>query len=94
MTHVLVNHKVNDYPKWKAVFDGFVDTRKAGGEKAFTIFHPDNDPNNLTLLFEWDNRQNAEKFMSSPKLKETMQRAGVAEEPHIQFLDQAAKGTL
>jgi quinol monooxygenase YgiN len=94
MTHVLVNHKVQDYEAWKAVFDNFVETRKTSGEKAYHIFYPDGSHNNLTLLFEWDSRENAESFFKSDKLKQTMQKAGVAEEPKIQFLQEAAQGTL
>ena len=94
MFNVLVNHKVRDYKEWKKVFDGFIDNRRSGGEKSFRIFHPANDANNLTLLFEWDNRANAEKFMSSPNLKTAMERGGVLEEPTIQFLDQVAQGNL
>jgi hypothetical protein len=92
MTHVLVKHKVNDYATWKAEFDKFADFRKSSGEKSFRILHPSDNPNDLTLLFEWDNVKNAETFMTSTELQSTMQRAGVSEKPNIQFLDQIAQG--
>ena len=94
MTQVLVNHKVKDYDAWKQVFDNFIDTRRSGGEKAFRILRPSDNPNDLTLLFEWDTTENAKKFMQSSELKSTMERAGVASEPKIQFLNEIAKGTL
>ena len=94
MTHVLVKHKVQDYTTWKKVFDDFSDTRKSGGEQSFHILHPESDPNDLTLVFKWDSTENAKKFMNSEELKNTMQRAGVAEAPTITFLNEAAKGTL
>lgn len=94
MLNVLVNHKVNDYDAWKTAFDNFADVRKAGGEKSFRILHPSTDRNDLTLLFEWDSMENAEKFFTSTELKNTMSEAGVTEEPKIQFLQQLDKGTL
>jgi quinol monooxygenase YgiN len=94
MTNVLVKHKVKDYLSWKAVFDGFADFRKSSGEKSYRIMQPKEDPNDLTLLFEWDNLDNAQKFMKSPELKSAMQKAGVAEEPNIQFLNEVDEGTL
>jgi quinol monooxygenase YgiN len=94
MQYVLVRHKVNDYSKWKTAFDDFVDIRRDGGEKSYQIFHPDGDPNNLILLFKWDSLENARKFMQSDKLKEAMQKAGVAEQPDIHFLEEVEKGTL
>lgn len=94
MTHILVRHRVNDYEAWKKVFDDFVDTRKAGGEKAYEVFQDPDNSNDLTLLFEWDNRDNADKFFNSAELKSTMQKAGVAEQPTIRYLDLDDKGKL
>jgi quinol monooxygenase YgiN len=92
MAHVFVRHRVNDFETWKKVFDEFADTRKASGEKAFQIYRPGEDSENLHLLFEWDNMDNARKFMESSELKAAMGRAGVAEEPHIQFMGEALRG--
>lgn len=94
MAQLFVKHKVKDYPAWKRVFDGFIETRKASGEKKYQIFHPDNDPNNLLAIFEWDNLGNAKKFASSPELKETMGNAGVVEKPEIYFLEEYASGDV
>ena len=94
MTQVLVNHKVKDYDAWKQVFDKFIDTRRSGGEKAFRILRPSDNPNDLTLLFEWDTTEHAQKFMKSPELKSAMERGGVAGEPKIQFLNEIDHGTL
>ncbi len=93
MSQVLVNHKVNDYTVWKEVFDGFSDFRKKSGEKSFLIMHPNGQPNDLTLLFEWDTAENARKFMDSGELKSAMQKGGVSGAPDIQFFDEAAHGT-
>jgi quinol monooxygenase YgiN len=94
MTRIFVRHRVKDFPQWKDVFDGFVKTRKAGGEKAYQVFQDDADENNLFLIFEWDNRPNAEKFFASTDLKNTMQKAGVAEAPEIHYLQEAEVGVL
>ncbi|MCH9028462.1 MAG: antibiotic biosynthesis monooxygenase [Bacteroidetes bacterium] len=94
MAHLFVRHKVADYDAWKAAFDSFEETRKASGEKSFQILHPDNEPNDLVLLFEWDNLANARNFMASEELKTRMQEGGVIEEPQIQFLNEVAKGDI
>ena len=94
MTQVLVNHKVKDYDKWKEVFDNFAPTRRTGGEKSYRILRPSENPNDLTLLFEWDTPEHAQTFMKSTELKKAMERGGVAGEPTIQFLTEIDKGTL
>jgi heme-degrading monooxygenase HmoA len=94
MTQILVRHKVNDFDKWKQAFDNFVDQRKLAGEKAYRIWRPENDADNLHLFFEWDTPENAQRFFESDDLKDAMKRAGVAEEPDIKFMNEADQGTL
>ena len=94
MAHLLIRHKVKNYGEWKRVFDSFISTRKAGGERNYQIYHPDNDPNNVLAMFEWDNLNNAKKFTSSSELKDTMSKAGVLEQPEIFFLDEYDSGTV
>jgi quinol monooxygenase YgiN len=94
MTYLQVQHKVRDYASWKSVFDKFIDTRRAGGEKSYLIMHPDDDPNNLVLLFEWDNAKRAHEFFKSPELKKAMQQAGVTEAPEVHVLEEVARGKV
>jgi len=95
MPYVLVvRHKVEDYAKWKTAFDEGIAMRKAGGEKSYQIFHTNDDSNDLVLLFEWDNLDNARKFMQSEELREVMQRAGVSKEVDISFLEEVEKGSV
>ena len=92
MANLLIKHKVADYAAWKAAFDQFIETRRAAGEKAWRIWHTDDDPNNLVLLFEWDSLENARSFMANPVLKETMEKAGVTEPPQVFFLEEHYRG--
>jgi len=94
MAHLFIKHKVKDYTAWKKVFDGFIETRKAGGEKSYQILHPDNDPNNLLAIFEWDSLENARRFTGSSELKNAMSNAGVIEQPEVYFLEEHAVGTV
>ena len=92
--YVHVFHQVKDYKKWKEVFDGFIDSRKKGGEKTFQIFCTEGKPNDLFLLFTWDSFENAKKFMDSDELKVAMTRAGVIGKPYIHFLNEVASGVV
>ncbi len=90
---MLVRHKVKDYVRWKSVLDGSIAMRKAGGEKSYQIFRTADDPNNLVVLFGWDNLDNARKFAQSEELREGMQEAGIADQPDIYFLDEVEKAS-
>ena len=93
-SYLLVRHKVKDYHSWKNVFDSFIDIRRKSGEKSFQIFCPETEPNNLYLLFAWDNLENAKKFMQSTELRNTMMKAEVLEAPEILFLEEIASGII
>lgn len=88
MPYLIVRHKVKDYAKWKPFFDGRSATRKAAGSKGGRLFRVAGDPNELIVLLEWDDLGKAQKFAHSEDLRETMERAGVAEQPDIYFVEQ------
>ena len=89
---VFAKHKVEDYVKWKQVFDEYEAHRKASGETSYNIGHVPGEPNSLCLLFGWDNIENAKAFINSDDLKATMQKAGVLEAPDITFFETVEAG--
>lgn len=87
MIRVFIRHKVQNYAKWRAVFDDCKKARKAGGEKSFKIGHAVGQPNNLCLLCTWDSVTNAKAFFRSKELKAKMQEGGVREKPEIHIFE-------
>lgn len=86
MIYVLVRHNVSDCRKWKSVFDADLEFRHKGGEVNCRIFHNADNLNDLTLLFEWENLEQAQRYMTSKELQDKMKQAGVASPPEVQFL--------
>ena len=88
MPYMLVRHKVENYAKWKPAYDEHAATRKDSGSKKAHLFRNADNPNEIVILFEWDNLDNARKFAQSEDLKKKMQQAGVSEKPDIYFLEE------
>jgi quinol monooxygenase YgiN len=86
MIQVLVHHKVADYQNWRAAFDAALDFRHDGGERSCRIFRKSGNPNDLTLLFDWEDMERAKRYMTSEDLHKKMQQAGVIGTPEIQYL--------
>jgi heme-degrading monooxygenase HmoA len=86
MPYLIVRHKVEDYAKWKPVFDAHGATRQAKGSKGGRLFRNADDPNETVILFEWDDLEKARQFAQSDDLRQAMQRAGVADRPDVYFL--------
>ncbi len=91
MTYVLVQQSVEDYDKWKPLFDKDGPIRQANGSKGGIVLRNADDANHITVLLEWDSLENARAFVSSDELRERMQRAGVTSAPDVYFLDEADK---
>jgi heme-degrading monooxygenase HmoA len=84
----LVRHKVEDYQRWKPVFDEHRPAVKQSGSKGGRLLRNADDPNEIVILLEWDALEDARQFYGSEDLRETMQRAGVADQADIYFLEE------
>jgi hypothetical protein len=87
MTYLFVRHTVQDYSKWKPVFDQDRKNREAAGSKGAQVFQDINKPNEVTVIMEFDIAENAGKMIESDDLRKTMQSAGVLGEPEVSFLN-------
>ncbi len=88
MTYVLVLHHVEDYSRWKPVYDGDRVVRKDRGSKGSSVLRNADDPNHLVVITEWENLESAKNFAESEDLKNTMQKAGVIGRPAVFYLEE------
>jgi heme-degrading monooxygenase HmoA len=94
MTQLLVKHKVKDYAKWKPIFNEHAAKRKEAGSKGGHLFQSAKDPNEVVLLFQWEDLGKARKFAESEDLRQAMERAGVIGKPEVYFLNQVEQFTV
>lgn len=83
MVHFMIRYKVEDYAKWKVVFDSGSGMRAAASSVKGHIFRDADDPSMVTILNHFENADQAEAFMQSPDLAEAMKQAGVISEPEV-----------
>jgi quinol monooxygenase YgiN len=84
MVCVILRSTVEAYEKWRPVFDSLEELRRSRGSKGVNqVFRDADNPNTVTLILEWDNADNARKFLGSTELREAMQRAGVVGAPAV-----------
>ena len=87
MPHLLVKQNIEDYAKWKGIFDRDIGVRETSGSKGGLVFQNSSDPNEVFVLMEWDSMENMQQFAQSDELKERMQEAGVTGPPAIYFMN-------
>jgi heme-degrading monooxygenase HmoA len=89
MSTLLVHHKVEDYAKWRPVFDEMGAARKAHGATGWRVLRDAADPNDIVILTEFPDADSARRYAQAPELREAMQRAGVTVRPEVLFLNEA-----
>ena len=85
MIQVLVHHHVEDYGRFKRVFDKNRATRKEAGALYERLSCSEHDPNDLYVFFEWESTEAARKYMGSFDTRERMKEAGVLGRPEITY---------
>lgn len=95
MTWVFVRTEVEDYNKWKTVFDEDCSNRKEMmGSKGGYLFGNADDPNEVIILLEVEDLEKYRQFMQSEDLKDAMERSGAIGKPDIVFIDDEEKITV
>ncbi|MBS1911212.1 MAG: antibiotic biosynthesis monooxygenase [Bacteroidetes bacterium] len=87
MPYILVRHTVEDYDKWKAIFDEDAPNREAGGSLGGQLMRTAGNPNEVTVLFKWESLEKAHAFAQSDTLRDAMARAGVVGKPDVSFIE-------
>jgi hypothetical protein len=81
-----VNHDVEDYDRFKAVFDEFPPSE--GGALYHRLNRNVDDPKNLTIVSGFASMETAIAFRDNPDLKDAMGRAGVVGHPRIELYEE------
>jgi hypothetical protein len=90
MATLYVHHKVADYAQWRAVVDEVRGLRNQFGETGERVFQTASNPNEVAILVDFGNADQARAWAAAPELKEAMKRAGVLTQPDVLILDDAA----
>jgi len=91
MPFILVRHTVEDFATWKPSYDEHATMRKDAGSKGSQVLRSADNPQEVVVLLEWDNLQNAQAFAGSLDLRAAMEKAGVIGQPDILFLDEVER---
>ena len=82
---------LEDYKRWKPLFAQHDAMHKESDCEGAHLFHSVEKPNEMHILFEWNDLNKAKQFIQSDDLRAAMQKAGVVGKPEIYFLDSIEK---
>jgi hypothetical protein len=85
MATLFIRHTVRDFAIWKTAYDAFAAQRQEMGVTDDGVYQAPDNPNDVTVIHDFDDIETAEAFARSSKLKEAMDDAGVVGTPQIWF---------
>jgi quinol monooxygenase YgiN len=88
---VIITHEVKEYASWRKVYDADETNRRAAGMKVWGVYADVKNPNLVTIIGTFPSAGALEGFVSSPKLKEAMDKGGVMGKPDVKVLIATAK---
>ena len=86
MTVMLCRNRVEDFARWKAVFDSHLEAQEDAGIRLQRMWRELDDPDNVFFLFEVIDLDRARAFISSPEAAEAGTASGVID-GEIHFLE-------
>ena len=87
MVRMFARHQVADYDAWRKGYDAF--DRASLGVRSDAVYRSVGDPNEVTVVHDFDDRAAAEAFAGSDDLKAGMAEAGVVGAPSIWITTEA-----
>ena len=87
MVRLYVRHQVSDYAAWRRVYDAF--DKVSRGVRGDAVYQAVDDPNDVTVWHDFDDRAAAEAFAASEDLKSAMAEAGMEGAPTIWITNEA-----
>lgn len=91
MTYLIGKSPVEDFEKWKSTFHDNESYRTEHGERGYQVFQSVDDPNEVVVLFEWDENEDPRAFFESEEMRDIMAEAGLKGRPdltEVELVDQ------
>lgn len=91
MSYLIGKSSVEDFEKWKLTFYNNESYRTEHGERGYQVFQSVDDPNEVVVLFEWDENKDPRAFFESEEMREIMTEAGLKGLPdltEVELVDQ------
>lgn len=87
MPYIMTRLTVEDQDEWRSVFDENRPFRQEEGSRGGTVFASTENPNEVTVLLEWNSTEDAREFVESDELRERLNESGVRETPEFQIVE-------
>ena len=89
MISAIVTTKCKDFAAWKPAFEAHAEDRKKHGCSGCRVFQSVEDPNDLTIVFNWSSAEALGKFMADAEVQKKIASAGTIGKPVARLFNAA-----
>ena len=93
MAWIHVRHRVQDYNKWKEVYDKTAGYKRHEGWKRYRVYQVSGDRQDLIVMEQFATLEQARAYVSSQFLLDAFEQEGVVGQPEILLLDGLEEGS-
>ena len=86
MTYLLASSPVDDFEAWRSSFAENDAFRTEHGQRGYQVYQNVDDPNEVTVIFEWDENEDPSAFFESEEMRERLADAGLQGKPDLSVL--------
>jgi heme-degrading monooxygenase HmoA len=79
MIKVMTTMTVPNFEQWKTGFEFGLAARQAAGAQDSITYRSEHNPNQLTVIFEWEDAEKATAFINSPVLLDIQKKLGISD---------------
>lgn len=76
---ILVKRNLKDYNSWKEMVSGNNELRKEKGSKGVSVYRSARDPNEVYLVFDWDDTKSYLDYFNLPDVQKVLEETGSTE---------------
>jgi quinol monooxygenase YgiN len=76
---IMIKRKLKDYDAWKKVVSELDGVRKQHGSRGLTVYRSAGNPNEVYLIFDWDDAKPYTTYMNLPAVKKALADTGTVE---------------
>jgi quinol monooxygenase YgiN len=87
MVYMFGKASVAEFDEWKTNFEDNDPYRAEHGQRGFQVFQSVDDPNEVVVVFEWDDEGNARELFDSEEMRGRLTDAGVKGRPEMSFFE-------
>lgn len=88
MAYTLVRHQIQDFEKWKSVFEQTHLRLKECGCENFKLFRNTDRPHEIILYMQWKTLEDARFYINSEFLEDALSEAGITDSPDFFYLEE------